>query len=50
MTHLEQARAQVASRYPQDRHNIPRQAILNGHWDNGKLVRDALAQIEGGGV
>lgn len=54
MTDLERARQQVAARYPEaltDTHgrqhpNIPRQAILAGHWDAGGLVREALASLD----
>lgn len=56
MTPLQKARQVAANRYPisagmnpstgQPLPNIPREAILRGDWDSGRLVQDALATLD----
>jgi hypothetical protein len=43
------AREIVAERFPQmtaGHRNIPREAVLRGDWDTGKLVQDALKECQ----
>lgn len=44
MTPIEQARANVAERY---QHTYHKNAIMRGDWDNGSIVKAALAETEG---
>lgn len=55
MKHVEQARQNIAARYPEQlvdsmgrtHRCIPREAVLSGQWDNAPAVMEEAARLEG---